>query len=176
MNSGAGFRPIEARTPRERRVLIITGIIAAAVVVLDQATKLWVTHSFELHESRPVIANLFSLTYVVNYGAAWSMFSGHGGALLVIAGVVGLAAVVFFRSLAEGFPERYLAIMLVLAGLVGNSIDRLWRGGVVDFLDFHWKEVWRYPVFNVADIAICVGIAVFIISNLARARKQKRGA
>ena len=170
MNFAAGLQPIDAHSPRERRTFVLAGVTAAAAVLLDQATKLWVTHSFSLHESRPVIDDIFSFTYVVNYGAAWSMFSGHGALLLLIACLVGAAAIFFFRSLAE----RYYAIMLVLAGTVGNSIDRLWRGGVVDFLDFHWRNVWRYPVFNVADIMICVGIGLFVLSNLLRARHRKK--
>ena len=173
MSFAAAFQPIDAHSPRERRTFVLAGLTAAAAVLLDQATKLWVTHAFSLHESRPLIDGFFSFTYVVNYGAAWSMFSGHGVLLLLIGCLVGAAAIFFFRSLAEGFPERYYAIMLVLAGTVGNSIDRLWRGGVVDFLDFHWRNVWRYPVFNVADIMICVGIGLFILSNLLRAKRRK---
>ena len=58
--------------------------------------------------------------------------------------------------------------MLVLSGIVGNSIDRIWHGEVIDFIDFHYYDMWSYPVFNVADIAICTGVGVYMLSNLLR--------
>ena len=66
-----------------------------------------------------------------------------------------------------------MAAFLVISGILGNSIDRLWRGAVVDFIDVHYYDVWRYPVFNVADIAICTGVGIFILSTLIRPEKGK---
>ena len=74
---------------------------------------------------------------------------------------------------AEGYAERYFALLLVLGGVVGNSIDRIWRGAVVDFFDFHWYDKFRWPVFNVADIAICIGVGLFVLSTLLRPSGKK---
>ena len=69
-----------------------------------------------------------------------------------------------------------MAAFMVLSGILGNSIDRLWRGAVVDFIDVHYGNVWRYPVFNVADMAICTGVGIFILSTILRPEKRKAAA
>ena len=130
-------------------------------------------HSFRLYESRPVIPGWLSLTSVRNHGAAWSMLSGHGWLLLLIAFAALAAILWYFRSLTEGWCERYIAAFMVISGIFGNSIDRLWRGAVVDFIDVHYYDVWRYPVFNVADIAICTGVGIFVLSSLLRPDLKK---
>ena len=63
-------------------------------------------------------------------------------------------------------------LFMILAGVFGNSIDRVWRGSVVDFLDFHYKNIWSYPVFNIADIAICCGVGIFILSGFIRPERK----
>ena len=102
------------------------------------------------------------------------MLSGKVWLLLVIAGVVSVAMIKFFRYLTEGYFEREIALFMIFSGVIGNSIDRLWRGAVVDFLDFHWQDVWSYPVFNVADIAICTGVGLFILSGFLRPEGEKK--
>ena len=165
--------PLEFHSRRERAVLWGSAAVALFLLLLDQLTKLWVEHSFRLYESRPVIPGWLSLTSVRNHGAAWSMLSGHGWLLLLIA-LGALAAILwFFRSLTEGWCERYIAAFMVISGIFGNSIDRLWRGAVVDFIDVHYYDVWRYPVFNVADIAICTGVGIFVLSSLLRPDLKK---
>lgn len=156
------------RTPAERRWLILPGALAALVLAMDQLTKLWFVRNFRLFETRSVVEGWLNFTYVRNEGAAWSMFHGHVWPLLIFGLLVALGIVIRFRKLAEGCPERYIALMLVLSGIVGNSIDRCFRGAVVDFIHVHYYNVWHYPVFNVADMAICCGIAVFILSGLFR--------
>jgi signal peptidase II len=112
------------------------------------------------------------LTYVLNYGAAWSILSGHGWFLLLIAGLVLAGSIWKFRYLTEGYAERFIAVFLVFGGVFGNSIDRIWRGAVVDFLDFYIKS-YHWPVFNVSDIAICCGVGIFMLSSLLRKEKEK---
>ena len=159
---------LTVHTPAERSWLILPGVLAAAVLALDQLTKLWFVRNFRLHETVTVIEGWFNFTYVRNEGAAWSMFHGHVWPLLIFGLLVALGIVIWFRKLAEGCPERYVAQMLVLSGIVGNSIDRGFRGAVVDFIHVHSYRVWDYPIFNVADMAICCGIAIFIISGFFR--------
>lgn len=166
--SGKPGKRIVPGTAAERLLLGTAMIWAGLWLILDQATKALVVGTFALHESRPVLAGIFSLTYVINRGAAWNILDGYGALLLGIALAVGVLAMIFLRKLTDGWPERYLAIFTILGGVVGNSIDRLWRGGVVDFLDFHF-----WPVFNVADCAICGGVALYILSGFLRPEPQK---
>lgn len=167
---------VEAHSPGERRLLTAAVIIAAVLLIADQASKIVIESAWELGESTPVIHGILSITSVRNYGAAWSLLSGHGWLLLLIAAAVMAAGIIFFRHLTEGWRERYYAIMLVFSGIIGNSIDRLWRGAVVDFIDVHYYEIWSYPVFNIADIAICTGMGIFMLSSLLRPEKKKTAA
>jgi len=158
----------------KRRGLFVCALTAAFLLLADQFSKILITTLYALHESTPVIPELFSVTYVRNRGAAWGMFAGHGWFLLVVA-VLAVAAIVrFYRYLTEGYAERELALFMILSGVAGNSIDRLWRGEVVDFLDVHYKTVWHYPVFNIADIAICTGVGLFVLSGLLRGDREKK--
>jgi len=163
----------ESTSRRDCLVLSLAIGLGILVLALDQWTKVVVVRRFHLGESVPVRAHFFSLTYVRNDGAAWSILSGQGWLLLLVAVLVAAAVIWKFRSLTEGYAERCFALILVLGGVVGNSIDRLWRGSVVDFFDFHWYDKYHYPVFNVADIAICVGVGLFVLSTLLRPSKKK---
>ncbi len=166
---------IKAGSGRERVVLGAALAVAGFVLLLDQMTKIVVEREFLLHESRPVLDGFFSLTFVRNYGAAWSMFSGYGWFLLAVALLVTAGALWFFRYLTDGYIERYFAIFIILGGVAGNSIDRIWRGAVVDFLDFYFRA-YHWPVFNVADIAICTGVGIFILSSILRKPRRESSA
>ena len=163
----------ESTSRRDCLVLSLAIGLGILVLALDQWTKAVVVRRFHLGESVPVWEHFFSLTYVRNDGAAWSILSGQGWLLLLVAALVTAVVIWKFRSLTEGYAERCFALILVLGGVVGNSIDRLWRGSVVDFFDFHWYDKYHYPVFNVADIAICVGVGLFVLSTLLRPSKKK---
>ena len=169
------FLPLEPRSSRERAVLAGSVVTALFFLLLDQGTKLWVEHSFRLNGSRPIIDDLLSFTYVRNTGAAWSILRGQTWLLLVIAFLAFGAILYFFHHLAERYPERYFAISLVLSGILGNSIDRLWRNAVVDFIHVHYRDAWNYPIFNVADIAISVGVGIFVLSSFLRPEKKREG-
>lgn len=133
-----------------------------------------VAHSFKLGQSVLLLKNFLSLTYVTNKGAAWGILDGYAWLLLLIAMLVMSLVIYFIRWLTEGFHERYLALLMIISGIVGNSIDRIWRGEVVDFLDLHIANYHWPPVFNIADSAICVGVCLFLLSNLFRAAKKKK--
>ena len=153
---------------REKRLWLIGFLLGGAMLLIDQMSKIACEHYFRLGERVELIAGFFDLTHVRNKGAAWSMFSGQRFLLLAVA-MLALAGIIrYFRQLAENLPERYLALALVLSGIVGNSIDRLWRGEVVDFFSLHYRDIYYYPVFNVADICICVGVGIFLLSSLFR--------
>jgi signal peptidase II len=156
---------IEPGRISEKRVLRACAAAFASLILLDQYSK--VLAESHLGAGAVKILPFFNLVHVRNTGCAWGMMSSSGGLLLLISALAFILTVVYIRKLSEGWPERYFALTLVLAGIAGNSIDRIWRGSVVDFLDFH-AGGHHWPAFNVADSAICVGVAVFIISTWLR--------
>ena len=160
-------KKITLRTSEEVRLLSIASGIAVFLLILDQITKLLVEQKMVLGESIPVIKGFFSLTYVTNKGAAWGMFHGYGLMLFGIGTVVIALSLLFLRKLCEGYRERYIAILMVISGVIGNSIDRIWRGEVVDFLDCYIQK-YHWPAFNIADCAICIGIGIYTLSVLVR--------
>ena len=141
--------------------------LAAGVVVADFASKAWVLAVFHLHETVEVLP-FFNLVLVFNAGAAFSFLAGAGGwqkwFFVVLALIISVWLIVMIRQHAA---ERLmpLALALVLGGALGNVIDRLRFGAVVDFLDFHVVG-WHWPAFNVADSAITVGVALLLWHEL----------
>jgi len=159
---------LTAHSRPERRILAVSAFFALCLLLADQLTKAWVVHRFSLYESIPLIPRCLSFTSVRNLGAAWSILSGMGWLLTLIAAAAMILLIFFFRKLAEGYAERYFALMMIFSGILGNAIDRLFRGAVVDFIDVHWEGVWQYPVFNVADMAICGGVILYLLSTFLR--------
>ena len=156
----------------ERRLLNISVGVAFFLLIIDQLTKLLVERKMIRGESIEVIKGFFSLTFVTNKGAAWGIFHGYGMVLFAVGLLVTVTAIIFLRKLCDGYPERYLAVMVVLSGVLGNSIDRVWRGEVVDFLDCYVKD-YHWPAFNIADCAICIGIAIYTLSVMVRPTPEK---
>src|SRR5690348_14953824 len=144
-------------------------VLAALVVLADQATKAAVMSHFALGE-RLALAPFFNLVFVYNPGAAFSFLSEAGGwqKPLLVAFAVAAAAIVSVL-IARRPGERLLCtgLALILGGALGNVIDRLRFGQVVDFLDLH-AAGWHWPAFNVADSAITVGAALLILDGLDR--------
>jgi signal peptidase II len=145
--------------PRFARWLGLAGL----VILLDQASKLWVLANFQFGERLPV-AGFFNLVLVFNSGAAFSFLADAGGwqkwFFVVLALAISVWLVLMIRHHAA---ERLLPLgyALVLGGALGNVIDRLRFGAVVDFLDFHLAG-WHWPAFNVADSAITVGVLLLL--------------
>lgn len=142
--------------------------VSLATLLLDQASKLSIDSSMQLYESIALMP-YFNLTYVHNTGAAFSFLSEAGGwQRWLFAGLAmlmsGLITVWLLRLKAH---ETLLAIALalVLGGAVGNLIDRVAYGYVIDFLDVYYQD-WHWPAFNIADSAICVGVALMLIDSL----------
>jgi len=158
---------IEAGSAAERRLLGFSIALGLFLLVLDQWTKILVEQRMTPGDSLELIPGWFSLTYVTNKGAAWGIFHGYGMVLFGIGIVVLMLALRYLRYLTEGWRERYLAIFIVLSGVIGNSFDRLYRAAVVDFLDFYWRD-HHWPAFNIADCAICFGIGVYFLSVVLR--------
>jgi len=141
-------------------------IVALAIVALDQAVKAWVVAFFAARGTDLLtILPVFNLVLTWNRGVSFGLFSGGGGTLL-FAGLAAaiVAALVWWLSRA-GTRGLQLAIGLVIGGAVGNIVDRLARGAVVDFLDFHLGAL-HWFAFNVADTAICLGVFFIALDGL----------
>lgn len=136
-------------------------LMCLLVVFADQLTKYYVSLNFYEGESVVVVENIFHWTYVLNSGAAFGILSGGRWILILIALSVGLAVWFLREEIAAGGRYSKIGSALFLGGALGNLIDRVRTGLVVDFFDF---RVW--PVFNVADIAICVGVGCLVWSLL----------
>ncbi|MBR5487740.1 MAG: signal peptidase II [Phascolarctobacterium sp.] len=132
-------------------------LVALLVIIFDQLTKYYVVSNFYLGESVPVIENIFHWTYILNPGAAFGMFEGSRWFFVVIA--IGVLIGIWYMKdeINEGGWMMQYGAALFGGGAIGNLIDRARSGLVIDFFDF---RIW--PVFNVADIAICVGVAMIL--------------
>ncbi|MCL4471388.1 MAG: signal peptidase II [Gammaproteobacteria bacterium] len=146
--------------------------ISAAVVVLDQLTKHWVSNAFAFGEILPV-TGYFNLVLAHNTGAAFSFLAAAGGWQRgFFIGIAVLAAVIIIHLLRKHHGQTVfsLALALILGGALGNLIDRILLGHVVDFLDFY-VQGWHWPAFNVADMAITSGAALLVLDSLKKPAK-----
>ncbi len=158
---------------RKYRILLIVFCILLA---LDQATKLFIEHTFSLHQIRELIPGFFTITHVQNRGAAFGLLAHIPGAALIFV-IISLIAIglilAYFRWIKEGEVWTPLCLSLILTGAVGNLIDRFRLGGVVDFLDFHYKG-WHWPAFNVADASITIGVILLALKILWTEKKDTK--
>ena len=148
--------------------------LAALIVLLDQATKLAIERVYDYGDVHP-ITSFFNLVLTYNKGAAFSFLAGASGWQKHFLSAIGIVASLFIvYLLARHGTQRLfsLALALILGGAVGNVIDRLAHGHVIDFLDFHWRG-WHWPAFNVADSAIVCGAALLVLDELLRVRRAK---
>ncbi len=151
--------------------------LALLLVVLDQLTKYWISASFNYGEARAV-TGFFNLVLTHNQGAAFSFLASAGGWQRGFFIVIALAAIVLISVLLvrhRGEILFCLSLALILGGAVGNVIDRIALGYVVDFLDFHVAG-WHWPAFNLADSAITVGAALMIADSFFPGTKPAGGA
>ena len=176
---------------RSLKILYITVI----VLFLDQVTKIFINKSMQLYQSFRVLGDFFRITYVENSGMAFGLKVGHGGFFTVFAVIASLAIMFYLLKMkGEKFIARF-SMALILGGAIGNLWDRLTRGSVVDFLDFEFFDINipafqflffdfpgytlnRWPVFNVADIAITAGMLllfVFILTEKPQEEPERVG-
>lgn len=146
---------------------LVLASLTGGVILSDQLTKLHIMQTMRLHESIPVIPNLFSFTYIRNPGAAFGLLAGSSNAFrMVFFGLTSLFALVLLGSILYRMPESEwmgrLSVSSILGGAVGNLIDRMRYGEVIDFLDVYVND-YHWPAFNVADSAITVGVVFLVI-------------
>lgn len=135
--------------------------VVVAGLVLDQLTKFWIVQHLRLGETWVWIKDLVYLTYVKNEGAGFSMLSGMGMSFFVVVTLVALVALCWWLNKAKNVYQR-LGLFLVISGALGNLIDRLFLGYVRDFIGVYLFG-WPFPIFNVADIFVSVGIVGLIL-------------
>ena len=166
-----------ARQPRARYWLALSGL----VLLLDQLSKALVVSQFEVGHILP-LTSYFNLVRVHNAGAAFSFLAQAGGWQRWFFSAIGVVAIVYFISLLVRNAHQKLfslALALLLGGAIGNVIDRLVHGHVIDFLDFHfsWLEFifagGHFPAFNLADSAICLGAFLLLTDELLRVLRRR---
>jgi signal peptidase II len=156
----------------------ILAIVPTFSIVLDQWTKQLIVDRFQLGESISVISQFFSITYVRNSGAAFGFMAAVDPSLRIpfflVVPTIALAVIGYlFKKLPEHDVKTALALSLVMGGAVGNLIDRVRYGYVVDFLDFHWNYQAHFPAFNVADSAICIGVGLLMLDMAGREERER---
>lgn len=155
---------------------LILALTTPLILIADQLTKLYIDRTMKLYHSIPVIDGLFSITYLRNKGAAFSFLSDASWRLpfFILATVIAVIAIItaFFKLKDE---QRFaaLSLSLILSGAIGNLIDRVRMGEVIDFLDVYWRT-HHWPAFNVADSAICVGVAMLALDLFLEERRIKK--
>lgn len=145
--------------------MLFSIIFIIFIVFCDQILKFWIISSFELYQTQPLIPSLLQLTYVQNQGAAWSLFTGKLNLLIIIA----ILAIIYFswQLYQARHDRRFIQIIyaLIIGGALGNLLDRLLYGHVIDMLELTFI---RFPIFNVADIAISSGMVLLGIHLFAQ--------
>ena len=157
---------------------VLFSLISVFGLLADQASKLYVDKVMTLHQSIPVFDGLFNFTYLRNRGAAFSFLSDASWRLPFFIGVTLVAAVVIIVALKKMRDDQKLAqvsLAMIFSGAIGNLIDRVRLGEVIDFLDVYWKN-HHWPAFNVADSLICIGVALVALDMLQEERRQQAAA
>ncbi len=150
--------------------------ISGGVFMIDQTTKAWAARSLRFDGDRSVIPGFLNFAYAQNTGVAFSMLDDHGDSgrwgLSVVA-IVAATLVMYFFWRTPRTDDRVLgSLALLLAGIIGNVVDRLRLGFVIDFIDVQFGN-WHYPTFNIADAAICVGAGLLLIDMFLSKKKAE---
>lgn len=145
------------RTDKGIRIFFVPVILISLLTAIDQFTKYIVVSSFELYQSKPVIDGVFNFTYIQNKGMAWGMLQGKVPVFTIFTAIILVFTFRFMYNVVDNKRYRWAKYVLILliSGAIGNLIDRVTLGYVVDFFDF---ELIDFPVFNVADIYVVVSM------------------
>ena len=156
---------------KKMKTIVASLLIVLATLGLDRWTKWAIERSISLNDSVEMIKHFFYLTYVQNTGAGFSMFAGAGMGFFALLTIVALAAILYMFFKTE--DSRYqICLSLVFSGAIGNFIDRMTLGYVRDFFSFYIFG-YPFPVFNVADICITIGIALILVSMFIDDKKEQ---
>lgn len=163
---------VSPNTPASEKNFRLLGLISSVTIVIDQLTKLYIDSTFRLYQSIAVIEDFFHITYIRNPGAAFSILANADASIRVpfflTLSLVAVTGIVFFYRTVEDRLVQ-VALSLILGGAVGNMVDRVRLGEVVDFIDVHWYDK-HWPAFNVADSAITIGVGFLILDMFLKER------
>ena len=156
---------------------LVVALISVLVIGLDQYTKHLVVTSMPLYERIELIPGVLDLIHIRNSGIAFGLLKQFGSqyklaAMLLISAVALVLLAVLVTQVKKHQKLQLLCLSLILGGAVGNLIDRFRLGEVVDFIDAHWRNLYHWPAFNVADSAITVGIVLMLLDELVLKKKQ----
>jgi signal peptidase II len=159
----------------------ILALLTPALIVIDQWTKFVIVKGLHMGESIPVLSGLFNITYVRNTGAAFGILANANPIIrvpfFVVVPLLAMVAIAYvFRKIPADSVRLSAALSCVVGGAIGNLIDRLFLGYVVDFLDFHWKYQHHFPAFNAADTVICIGVGVLVLDLVFHDEPEPQGA
>jgi len=161
--------------PLDKKYIILL-IYTPLVVILDQVVKIYVDRSMYLYESIEVVENFFNFTYIRNKGAAFGILSGADPSLripfFISVSVIAIGVIIYILYTYKGRTGLYPAsLSLILGGAIGNMIDRVRLGEVIDFIDVHWHGS-HWPAFNIADSAITIGVSILILHMLTEKEEK----
>lgn len=168
-----------ARTPAQAAAPMRSPLrwlwLSVLVIAIDLGAKWLAVSGLEYRQPHPVINGFFDLTLLFNHGAAFSFLADHAGwqrwlfALIAVVAAIGLSF--WMTRLKQGQRGMAIALALIIGGALGNLFDRMVHGYVIDFLSFHWQNLYYYPAFNIADSAITVGAIMLILDAFRSPRK-----
>jgi signal peptidase II len=153
----------------------LVGTVAGLVILFDQLTKLYIDRTFALYGSVTVVPNFFEITYLRNRGAAFGILADSPLRVpfFIAASLVAVAVILWYlRQVGRDQVVQQIGLGLILGGALGNLVDRVRLGEVIDFIDVHWYGN-HWPAFNVADSAICVGVGLLMVGMWLTERRAK---
>lgn len=150
-------------------IYYLIGIVG--LVLLDQLTKIQIENNFFVGDTIEIISNFFHITYVQNRGIAFGVFQGKINAISIATAIAIIGIIIyFFKNFKKIEVIERIAYMVIISGAIGNMIDRIFRGYVVDMLDF--RGIWQY-VFNLADVYINIGVALIFLDILLKLKNKE---
>lgn len=147
-------------------------LISIFIILMDQITKWLIVKNMDPGDSFKVIDNLFYITSHRNKGAAWGILEGQMWLFYIITVLVAAAIIYYMEKHAKGKPLFQISLAIILGGAIGNFIDRLFRKEVVDFLDTY-IFTYDFPIFNIADAALTIGVILMFIQMIKEEKKEK---
>ncbi|HYA35647.1 MAG TPA: signal peptidase II [Candidatus Binataceae bacterium] len=167
--SASASEPTASESGRRHVAAILIGLVAIPLIVIDQASKLYIASHMYMYESITLVPGFLDITYTHNVGAAFSIFTTMTpmlrSALLLTLSSIAVIVLAILLARADRVTPTSFGFALIMAGAAGNLIDRMVRGSVIDFIRVHWYE-HNFPIFNVADSAITIGVGLVLLLSI----------
>ncbi len=138
--------------------------ILSLIVALDQATKIWIQNNIQLYSANNIITDILRITFIKNPGGAFSTKFGGNSFYITVSIIATLIVIIYITKISDDNKGLCLALFIIISGAIGNLIDRIRIGEVIDWIDIGFKST-RWPTFNIADSAIVIGLIILIFNN-----------